>query len=156
MSIARSPITIPGKPTSAIGRRGRGAHLNEAVGHANHETHDERDEIADHESLLVLRPHHDAATRTICVLAISFLRLAEPEGLFYRRGAVISRDESRCERIQDLRRRRKVALERIHAEKPAFVVIEICEVETHLALSGRGDLDQPAAYGEALEGGAKL
>ena len=37
-------------------RRGRGPHLNEAVSHASSETHDKRDEIADHDDPLFLRP----------------------------------------------------------------------------------------------------
>jgi hypothetical protein len=32
-------------------RRGGRPHLNKAIGHANSETHDERDEIADHDGL---------------------------------------------------------------------------------------------------------
>ena len=39
--------------------------------------------------------------------------------------------------------------------KPAFVVIEIDEVEAHFALAGRRDFDQPAAEGETVDGATK-
>jgi hypothetical protein len=44
---------------------------------------------------------------------------------------------------------------RVHAEEPAFIVIEINEVKTHFALAGRGDFDQPAAQGETFERAAE-
>src|SRR5271154_2625227 len=105
---------------------------------------------------LVLRPQHDAAGHACGDLAIRLPRLAESAGLFDRRGAIIGGDNSRGGRIQNLRRRRKIALERVHAKKPAFVVIEISEVETHFTPASRGDF-RPAfpAPGETLESAAE-
>ena len=94
---------------------------------------------------LFLRPEHDAASRASRDLAIGLPRLAEPEGLFDASGAVISGNESWGQRIQNLRGRREVALERVHAEEPAFIVVEIREVETHFTLPGCGDFNQPAS-----------
>src|SRR5271166_6440878 len=104
---------------------------------------------------LFLRPQHDPSRRAGGHLAVGLLRLAEPAGLSDRRGMVVARDKPWRQRIQRLGGGREVALERVHAEEPAFVVIEIDEVETDFALAGRGDFDQPAAQGEATEGAAE-
>jgi hypothetical protein len=76
-------------------RRGRGPHLNNAVGHANRETHEEGDKVADHGAPLFLRPQHDAASRARCDLAVGLLRLAEPASLGDGRGTVVTRDKPR-------------------------------------------------------------
>lgn len=73
-------------------------------------------EIADREGSLFLRPEHDAASRARCHLSIGLSRLAEPEGLFDASGAVIPGNEPWGQRIQHLRGRREVALERVHTE----------------------------------------
>src|SRR5271169_719208 len=100
---------------------------------------------------LFLRPQYDPARRAGSDLEIGFLRLAKAAGLRNRRGAVLSRDKPRRQRLQYFRRGREVALQRIDTVEPAFVVIGISEVETHLALASRGDLDQPAAEGQAVD-----
>ena len=95
-----SPTLSPAPPAPCpAGRRarlasGRGTDLDNAVGDADGEAHAERDEIADHHgAFLFLRPQDDAASRAGRDLAISFGRLAEREGLFDRRGAVVAGGE---------------------------------------------------------------
>jgi hypothetical protein len=104
-------------------------------------------EIADRERLLFLRPQHDAAGCARRDLSIGLSRLAEPEGLFDASGAVISGNEPWGQRIQHLRGRREVALERVHTEEAAFIMVEISEVKSHFTPPGCGDLNQPAAQG---------
>jgi hypothetical protein len=54
------------------------------------------------------------------------------------------------QRIKDLGGCHQIPLQRINAEEPAFVVIEISEIERHLALAGRGDFDEAAAQSKAV------
>src|SRR5580704_15669022 len=103
---------------------------------------------------LLLRPQHNAPRRAGSHLAVSLLRAAEPAGLGDRRGMVIAREKPRGQRIKRLGGGCEVALERVHAEELAFVVIEVDEVETHFALAGRGDFDLPAVHRETGEGAA--
>src|SRR5580704_3930894 len=104
---------------------------------------------------LVLRTQYDSAGRAGADLAIGFHRLAKDAGLRNRRSAVVARDKPRRQCSQQLGRCREIALQRVHAVEPAFVVVESWEVEAHLPLSGRGDLDQPAAEGQAVDGVAE-
>src|SRR6266436_3309736 len=94
---------------------------------------------------LFLRPQYDPTSRAGRNLAIGFLRVAEATGLRNRRGAVVSCHKSRRQRLQHRGRGREVVLQRVHTVEAAFVVIEIGEVEVHLAPASRGDLDQPTA-----------
>jgi hypothetical protein len=79
------------------------------------------------------------------------LRPAEAAGLGDRGGTVVARNEPRGQHVQHLRRRRKVALQRVHAEQTAFIVIEIGEVEADFALAGHGDFHQPSAQGKTVD-----
>src|SRR5580704_1155752 len=78
---------------------------------------------------LFLRPENDPARSAGRHLAIGLLRLAKAAGLRDRRGAVVSCDKPRRQRLQHFGRGRQVALQRVHAVELAFVVIEIGEVE---------------------------
>ena len=86
---------MPSKPISAISG-GAGPHLNNAVGRANRETHEEGDKVADHGASLFPRPQHDAASRALCDFAIGLLRLAESASLGDGRGTVVTRDKPRA------------------------------------------------------------
>src|ERR1700739_4956026 len=92
---------------------------------------------------LVLGPQHNAPRGAGRDLTVGLWRLAQSIGLGDRRGAVVPRYNTWGQRIQHERRRGKVAFQRVHAEQPTFVVVEIGQVEAHLTLAGRGDFDQP-------------
>src|ERR1700748_2721317 len=104
---------------------------------------------------LFLRSQHAPPRSPAHDLAIAFLRLAKPASLGDRRSTVVARDEPRRQRLQHFRRSREVMLQRVYAIEPAFVVIEIGDMEAHLALASRGDLDQPAPQRQAVDGIAK-
>jgi hypothetical protein len=84
--------------------------MDEAVGRAHNQSHEQRHEIPSYHSLLFLRPQHDPAGRAGRDPAIGFLRVAKATCFRNRRGAVVSRHKSRCQRLQYLGRGREVAL----------------------------------------------
>jgi transposase len=96
---AYAEVSDPQQAYELDQRRGRGPHLDKAIGQANGEADEEGDQVPDHDGLLFLRPQHDAASRACRDFAVGLLRLAEPAGRFDRRRTVISGDESWSQRI---------------------------------------------------------
>ena len=99
-----------------------------------------------------MRSLYDPARRAGSDLAIGSFCLDKATGLSNWRGAIVSSDEPRRQCLQHFGRGCEIALQRVDAVEPAFVVIEVGEIKAHLALTGHSDLDQPATQGQTVDG----